>query len=165
MTQYFAGNFCPFIYRYHMMSGLSLLQTSRVRIRRVPKDRGMYAWPSPFRSQTQIVNGVCDPPASPTSLATLVMRMRLADLSTSQTEEFTNCRIDHYQTPANVHVSVFAKQVDKARSTVVFESEKVPLPRKCTRQVDDICAAGLIDISTDPYRFISARWQTVQTFP
>ena len=165
MTQHFAGNLCSFIYRYYMMSGLSLLQASRVRVRRVPKDRGVRAWPSPFRSQTQTVNGVCDPSASPTSPATLVVRIRLADLSTSQTEELTNCRIDHYQTPANVHVSVFAKQVDKARSTVIFESEKVPLPCKCTRQTDDIRAAGLIDISTDPYRFISAWWQTVQTFP
>jgi len=41
------------------------------------------------------------------------------------TEEFADCRIDHYQTPANVQVSVFAKQVDKERSTVVFESEKI----------------------------------------
>jgi len=147
------------------MSGLSLLQASRVRVRRVPKDRGMYAWPPPLRSQTQVVNGACDPSTLPTSPATLVRRILLANLSTSQTEEFTNCRIDHYQTPANVHVSVFAKQVDKGRSTVVFESEKVPLPHKCTRTTDDICVAGLIDISIDPYRFISARWQTVQTFP
>ena len=108
---------------------------------------------------------VCDPPASLASPATLVVRIRLADLSTSQTEEFTDCRIDHYQTPANVHVSVFAKQVDKGRSTVVFESEKVPLPRKFTRPTDDIRAAGLIDTLTDPYRFIPAQWQTVQTFP
>jgi len=78
---------------------------------------------------------VCDPSVPPTSLATLVVRTRLADLSTSQTEEFTNCRIDHYQTPANVHVSVFAKQVDKERSTVVFESEKVPPPHKFTEQL------------------------------
>ena len=122
-----------------MMSGLSLLQASRVRIRRIPEDWRMHARPSPFRSQTKVVNGVCDPPASPTSPATLVVRMRLADLLTFQTEEFTNCRIDHYQTPANVHVSVFAKQVDKGRSTVIFESEKVPPPHKCTRTTDDMC--------------------------
>lgn len=42
-------------------------------------------------------------------------------------EEFTDCRIDHYQTPTNVNVSVFAKQVDKERSTVIFEPEKVHL--------------------------------------
>ena len=120
----------------------------------------IYSLPNPSHQRY-----VYDPPASPTSPAMLVVGIRLADLSTSQTEEFTDCRIDHYQTPANVHVSVFAKQVDKGRSTVVFESEKVPLPHKYTRQIDDICAAGLIDILTDPYRFISARWKTVQTFP
>ncbi|OCH86557.1 chord-domain-containing protein [Obba rivulosa] len=36
-------------------------------------------------------------------------------------EQFTECRIDHYQTPSEVHVSVFAKQVDKERSTVKIE--------------------------------------------
>lgn len=44
-----------------------------------------------------------------------------------QTEELTDCRIDHYQTPVNVNVSVFAKNVDKERSTVTFESERVCL--------------------------------------
>ncbi|KIL69623.1 hypothetical protein M378DRAFT_68757 [Amanita muscaria Koide BX008] len=40
-------------------------------------------------------------------------------------EEMTNCRIDHYQTPNAVHVSIFAKQVDKERSTVKFEQDTV----------------------------------------
>lgn len=51
-------------------------------------------------------------------------------IGTPQTEEFTDCRIDHYQTPTNVNVSVFAKQVDKERSAVIFESEKVHLGHK-----------------------------------
>lgn len=51
----------------------------------------------------------------------------MADQPTSQAEEFIDCRIDHYQTPVSVHVSVFAKQVDRERSAVVFESEKVSL--------------------------------------
>jgi len=42
--------------------------------------------------------------------------------------EQVECRIDHYQTPDQVHVSVFAKQVDKDRSTVQFEETKVSLP-------------------------------------
>lgn len=35
-----------------------------------------------------------------------------------------DCRIDHYQTPDQVHVSVFAKKVDKERSSVLFEDTK-----------------------------------------
>lgn len=42
-----------------------------------------------------------------------------------QTEEFTSCRIDHYQTVDQVHVSVFAKQVDKERSSVKFQEQAV----------------------------------------
>lgn len=40
-------------------------------------------------------------------------------------EEMTSCRIDHYQTVDKVHVSIFAKQVDKERSTVTMEDEQV----------------------------------------
>ncbi|KDQ60662.1 hypothetical protein JAAARDRAFT_31637 [Jaapia argillacea MUCL 33604] len=40
-------------------------------------------------------------------------------------EELADCRIDHYQTPSEVHVSVFAKQVDKQRSAIKFEEAKV----------------------------------------
>ncbi|KAH9934685.1 chord-domain-containing protein [Fomitopsis serialis] len=42
-------------------------------------------------------------------------------------EQFTECRIDHYQTPADVHVSVFAKQADKERSTVKIEENAIHL--------------------------------------
>lgn len=37
----------------------------------------------------------------------------------------TDCRIDHYQTPQDVNVSVFAKQTDKEKSVVKFEEEQV----------------------------------------
>ncbi|GBE82049.1 chord-domain-containing protein [Sparassis crispa] len=43
------------------------------------------------------------------------------------TEQFTDCRIDHYQTPTEVHVSVFAKQVDKDRSSVRIEQSRIQL--------------------------------------
>lgn len=37
----------------------------------------------------------------------------------------TDCRVDHYQTVDKVHVSIFAKKVDKERSTVKFEETQV----------------------------------------
>jgi len=40
-------------------------------------------------------------------------------------EEVINCRIDHYQTPREVHVSVFAKQVEQERSTVDFGPDQI----------------------------------------
>jgi len=43
----------------------------------------------------------------------------------NQSEEAVNCRIDHYQTPSTVYVTVFAKQTDKARSIVKIEENEV----------------------------------------
>ncbi|KAI0082772.1 chord-domain-containing protein [Panus rudis PR-1116 ss-1] len=40
-------------------------------------------------------------------------------------EELADCRIDHYQTPQQVHVSVFAKQADKDKSIIEIESDKI----------------------------------------
>jgi hypothetical protein len=40
-------------------------------------------------------------------------------------EELVNCRLDHYQTPMQVHVSAFAKGMDKAKSKVVLEAQQV----------------------------------------
>ncbi|KAL9715004.1 hypothetical protein Ac2012v2_001664 [Leucoagaricus gongylophorus] len=43
-------------------------------------------------------------------------------------EEIVDCRIDHYQTMDRVFVSIFARQVDKGRSTITFDSpEQVTL--------------------------------------
>ena len=54
-----------------------------------------------------------------------------------QTEEQVVCRIDHYQTQPKVFVSVFAKQVDKERSTVNFDTDKVkPLHLKTLNNAD-----------------------------
>lgn len=38
-----------------------------------------------------------------------------------------DCRIDHYQTPTEIHVSVFAKQADKERSAVKIASNEVSI--------------------------------------
>ncbi|KAF8503526.1 HSP20-like chaperone [Russula emetica] len=58
-----------------------------------------------------------------------------------QTEETVNCRIDHYQTPSIVYVTVFAKQTDKGRSSVKIEENEIhldfylPGPKRFTRSV------------------------------
>jgi hypothetical protein len=49
-------------------------------------------------------------------------------LPSQQTEETVNCRIDHYQTPSTVYVTVFAKQTDKGRSGVKIEENEVTDP-------------------------------------
>ena len=46
-------------------------------------------------------------------------------LPSQQTEETVKCRIDHYQTPSTVYVTVFAKQTDKGRSSVKIEENEV----------------------------------------
>ncbi|TFY80718.1 hypothetical protein EWM64_g3294 [Hericium alpestre] len=51
----------------------------------------------------------------------------VADVHVKAAEELTTCRIDHYQTPNAVHVTVFAKQADQQRSSVVFEENQVHL--------------------------------------
>lgn len=43
----------------------------------------------------------------------------------SAEEERVDCRLDHYQTPMQVHVSAFAKGCDKERSKVEFEETSV----------------------------------------
>lgn len=35
------------------------------------------------------------------------------------------CRIDHYQTPEKVHVSVYAKKADKEKSRIIFNRDEV----------------------------------------
>lgn len=54
--------------------------------------------------------------------------LRLLDAEwTQEVLESSNveCRIDHYQTPKEVIVSVFAKQVNKESSTVTFNESQV----------------------------------------
>ncbi|WWC96958.1 hypothetical protein V866_003834 [Kwoniella sp. B9012] len=42
-------------------------------------------------------------------------------------EEKVDCRLDHYQTPLQVHVSAFAKGADKEKSIVTFETQSLHL--------------------------------------
>ncbi|KAG9040271.1 hypothetical protein FRB95_000201 [Tulasnella sp. JGI-2019a] len=46
---------------------------------------------------------------------------------TDPTDELVQPRIDHYQTPSTVHVTVYAKKVDQDRSSVVIKDEHVHL--------------------------------------
>ncbi|KAH7889836.1 chord-domain-containing protein [Phlebopus sp. FC_14] len=45
--------------------------------------------------------------------------------SEESAEELVECRVDHYQTPKEVYVSVFAKQADKEKSQVTVEKTQV----------------------------------------
>lgn len=55
----------------------------------------------------------------------LIYFSKLKKTSQKPSEELIHCRIDHYQTPTQVHVSVFAKQTDKSSSRVELEDSKV----------------------------------------
>ncbi|BEI85294.1 hypothetical protein CcaverHIS002_0506950 [Cutaneotrichosporon cavernicola] len=47
--------------------------------------------------------------------------------SKSQGEELVDCRVDHYQTPLEVHVSAYSKNADKDRSQVTFADQSLTL--------------------------------------
>jgi len=69
-------------------------------------------------------------------------------------EEIVDCRIDHYQTPSTVYVTVFAKQTDKERSVVrigeneIFFDLHLPGPKRFTRSVQ---LFGPVDPSTSSF--------------
>jgi hypothetical protein len=44
---------------------------------------------------------------------------------TSMQEELVECRLDHYQTPSTVQVSIYAKKADKSRSIIQFSEQSV----------------------------------------
>ena len=56
----------------------------------------------------------------------LAKRWRMVLMQGGQ-EELVKCRMDHYQTPSSVQVSVYAKKADAARSVVRFEEAAVRL--------------------------------------
>jgi len=79
-------------------------------------------------------------------------------------EELVQCRIDHYQTPGQVRVSIFAKQVDKERSKVLFEEEQIHFDfflagsKRCTRTLN---LYGPIDPSTSSYTVFGTKIELV----
>jgi len=81
-------------------------------------------------------------------------------------EELIHCRIDHYQTPTQVHVSVFAKQTDKNSSRVELEDSKIhfdllmPGNKRFRRTVE---LYGPIDPSASKYTFFGTKVEVVLT--
>ncbi|KAH9005184.1 chord-domain-containing protein [Lactarius hatsudake] len=75
-------------------------------------------------------------------------------------EEVVNCRIDHYQTPSTVYVTVFAKQVHKERSTIKIGENEIhldlylPGSKRFTRSVQ---LFGPVDSSASSLRFLGPR--------
>ncbi|KAG6874271.1 hypothetical protein C0995_001496 [Termitomyces sp. Mi166 len=75
-------------------------------------------------------------------------------------EEITTCRVDHYQTVDEVHVSVYAKKADKERSVVEFEDTQVkftiylPGPKKFSRTLD---LFGSIDPKQSTYKVLGTK--------
>lgn len=77
-----------------------------------------------------------------------------------QVEQLVECRIDHYQTLEKVQVSVFAKKVDKERSTVVLTEDEfkvdllLPDSKRCVRTVK---LFGPIDPARSSYTILGTK--------
>lgn len=80
------------------------------------------------------------------------------------TEQLTDCRIDHYQTPKEVHVSVFARQADKEQSTVTIEENQVhfdlylPGSKRFRRT---ITLFGPVEPDASSYKFYNTKIEVV----
>lgn len=99
-----------------MTLGLYLLQTARFRLRRFFEDHRMQDWKARLRKKI---------PPGRRELCTIFRLSIMASFLGLQVPEQVKCRIDHYQTPTQVHVSVFAKKVVKDQSSVRFDTEQV----------------------------------------
>lgn len=54
-------------------------------------------------------------------------KLRKLKQTISQSEEQVKCRIDHYQTRDQVHMTVYAKQVDKNQSSILVGEDRVDI--------------------------------------
>ncbi|KAF9453268.1 chord-domain-containing protein [Macrolepiota fuliginosa MF-IS2] len=77
------------------------------------------------------------------------------------TEEMINCRIDHYQTRDKVYVSVFARQADRERSIIKFDTPEqitldvyLPGPKRFSRVLN---LSGPIVPDQCTYRFFNTK--------
>lgn len=79
-------------------------------------------------------------------------------------EEHVSCRIDHYQTPTEVHVSVFAKQADKDRSAIKIASNEIafdivlPGSKRFRRSIE---LYGPIDPDASSYKYYGTKVELV----
>ncbi|KAH0830452.1 HSP20-like chaperone [Lanmaoa asiatica] len=79
-------------------------------------------------------------------------------------EQFMECRVDHYQTPNEVHVSVFAKQADKERSEVTVEETQVhfdlylPAQKRFKRTIQ---LFGPVEPEGSSYKFFGTKVEVV----
>lgn len=78
----------------------------------------------------------------------------------SQSEEQVICRIDHYQTRDQVHMTVYARQVDKARSSILLGDDKVTLDlflpgmKRFSRSLE---LFGGIDASSSSFQILGSK--------
>ncbi|OCF43365.1 CORD and CS domain-containing protein [Kwoniella heveanensis CBS 569] len=83
-------------------------------------------------------------------------------------EEIVTCRLDHYQTPLQVHVSAFAKGADKEKSTVKFEGQSLHLDLYLPankRVVKTVTLYGPIDAEKSTFRILSTKVDIVLQKP
>jgi len=79
-------------------------------------------------------------------------------------EEMVDCRIDHYQTSSEVHMSIFAKKADQERSTVKLDETQVhldiylPGSKRFKRTVD---LFGPIDTTQSSHKFFGTKVEVV----
>ncbi|WRT65703.1 uncharacterized protein IL334_002649 [Kwoniella shivajii] len=82
--------------------------------------------------------------------------------------EKVDCRLDHYQTPLQVHVSAFAKGADKEKSTVRFDTQKLHLDLYLPsnkRVIKSIELYGPINPETSSFRILSTKVDIVLQKP
>ncbi|EKM55469.1 uncharacterized protein PHACADRAFT_94710 [Phanerochaete carnosa HHB-10118-sp] len=86
------------------------------------------------------------------------------DKPSNQEEEHVTCRIDHYQTPTEIHVSVFAKQADRDRSAVKIASNEIafdlvlPGPKRFRRSIE---LFGPIDPEASSYKYYGTKVELI----
>ncbi|KAG8714842.1 hypothetical protein FRC09_017196 [Ceratobasidium sp. 395] len=83
---------------------------------------------------------------------------------TKPEESLVESRVDHYQTPTEVRVSIFAKQADQTRSTVVLETDKIVLDLFLPagkRDKREIALFGTIDPTASSFKFYGTKIEVI----